>query len=101
MIFTDKKQYLMSILLAIILLVSLFYSIPNRFQNLYWLNGLVAYTLPMLLFTATINFTFTLINRKPFSYFYLIPLAVLCFISCGFSEGPLIAVIVFYGTLFF
>lgn len=99
MIFTDKKQYLMSILLAIILLVSLFYSIPNRFQNLYWLNGLVAYTLPMLLFTATINFTFTLINRKHFSYFYLIPLAVLCFISCGFSEGPLIAVIAFYGSL--
>ena len=98
-IFTDKKQYLMSILLAIILLVSLFYSIPNRFQNLYWLNGLVAYTLPMLLFTATINFTFTLIDRKHFSYFYLIPLAVLCFISCGFSEGPLIAVIAFYGSL--
>jgi hypothetical protein len=99
MIFIDRKESLLSLLLAIILLLSLFYSTPNIFQNLYWLNGLVAYTLPIVLFNSTIYVALLVIKRKPFRYGYLIPLAILSFISCGFSEGPLIGVVVFYGSL--
>ena len=95
-----SRQYLISFFLATILLVSLFYSIPNRFQNLYWLNGLAAYTVPMVFFTGTVNLALRQFDQKLFRKWYFIPLVVLCFISCGFSEGPLIAVIVFYGALF-
>lgn len=100
-ILTETKQTLISYLLAIILLVSLFYSIPNRFQNLYWLNGLVAYTFPILLFTATVSIALFFIFSKEFRSWHLAVLAVLSFLSCGFSEGPLIAVIAFYGSLAF
>jgi hypothetical protein len=61
--------------------------VPNRFQVLYWLNGSITYTIPLLTLTALMYWALKLFWRSSSPHPLTLALfCVLIFISGGFSE---------------
>jgi hypothetical protein len=61
--------------------------VPNRFQVLYWLNGSITYTIPLVTLTALMYWVLKLIWRRSSPHPLTLALfCVLIFISGGFSE---------------
>jgi len=60
---------------------------PNRFQVLYWLNGSLTYTIPLVTLTALVLWSLKLTwQQKPPAYWVLLLFGFAGVISGGFSE---------------
>ena len=88
-----------SFTLAIILLIALFKTAPNLYQNLYWRDGLVNYIVPLLFTSLSLLLAVNIFQTRltlPKAIF----LGISAFLSAGFSESASIANLTFWAALF-
>jgi len=94
-LFKIKINWIASFTLAVILLIALFKTAPNLYQNLYWRDGLVNYIVP-LIFTSLCLLLVTDILRTKLTSLKALLLVFSAFLSAGFSESASIANLTFW-----
>lgn len=85
-VFGDFPRSLAWVMAAMVLFLTCLIA-PNRFQVLFWLNGSITYTLPLVTITALVYWALRMIwqERKP-NLFFLALFSLGLVISAGFSE---------------
>ncbi len=98
--FLDRKEILLSAVMAAFLTNILLYIAPSHFQNIYWYSGVITYTTPLVVFVFLIGvFFYSLrVARKPAWIFVL--MVVLAFLSAGYSETAAVAFFACVSLLF-
>lgn len=91
-----KLSVLLSLLLGLTSLIVLFLVVPNLFQDLFWLTGMAAYTLPLVFFSLALNFAVIALGAKKFPPFMLLLAVLSGFLASGFAETALVAQLAFY-----
>lgn len=87
-----------SLILALTLLITLFKVIPNIFQDLFWRDGVVNYTLPLLFFTASL-LALAWSFEPHASRFSWALLWLSAFAASSFSESATIAILTLWSTI--
>ncbi len=97
-LFKKKLSRVESLILVLVLLIALFKSIPNLYQDLYWRDGLVNYIIP-LVFTSLSFLLLSNILQTELTFTKAGALSISTLFSAGFSESASIANVTLWLTL--
>lgn len=92
----EKLSFWTAPILGLLLLIGLFRTSPNLYQNLFWLTGLLVYTWGLLLFTWVLYLCLVFLRAERLTALWLLPISILGFLACGFGETVVVAQISFY-----
>ena len=94
-LFSTNLGWIESLFLAVILLIALFKTAPNLYQDLYWRDGLVNYTLPLVLTSLTLLLAVNIFQTR-LTWVKGLLIVITAFLSTGFSESASIANLTFW-----
>ena len=94
-LFRTNLGWIEGFILAFILLIALFKTAPNLYQDLYWRDGLVNYTLPLVFTSLTLLLAVNIFQTR-LTWVKALFLVITAFLSAGFSESASIANLTFW-----
>ncbi len=89
-LFNTKLGGIESFTVAVILLIALFKTAPNLYQNLYWRDGFVNYVVPLIFTSLCLMLAFSMLQTR-LTVTKALFLGISAFLSAGFSESASIA----------
>jgi hypothetical protein len=85
--FLSNHSRISSLITAQLILLLITYTSPNYYQSMFWKDGLINYTFPLILLTWTAGFLLRVWFKKSSQNFTWIPVFFLSLVSGGFSEA--------------